>query len=67
MRARHIPSLLPADQKADPGFSLNMYTEGRTVEDAEKLPLNMLDALRAPDESEMLKTRPAQWCHPTSS
>ena len=53
------PYLLPAailaagldgiETKADPGkrLDINMYTEGHTVEDAKKLPLNLLDALRA--------------------
>lgn len=41
----------------DPGpkLSINMYTEGHQVEGAKKLPLNMLDALRALDGSETLK------------
>lgn len=53
------PYLLPAallaagvdgiETKADPGkrLDINMYTDGHTVEDAKKLPLNLLDALRA--------------------
>ena len=35
--------------KADPGprYDINMYDEGHTVTDAQKLPLNLLDAVRA--------------------
>lgn len=41
----------------DPGPRLdcNMYTEGHTIADAKKLPLNLLDALRALDGSQVLK------------
>jgi glutamine synthetase len=44
--------------KRDPGrrLDINMYTDGHTVTDAKKLPLNLLDALRALDKSEMLKS-----------
>ncbi|MGF1445198.1 MAG: type III glutamate--ammonia ligase [Pikeienuella sp.] len=53
------PYLLPAalmaagmdgiETDADPGkrLDINMYTEGHTVPDAPRLPLNLLDALRA--------------------
>jgi glutamine synthetase len=43
--------------KRDPGprLDINMYTDGHTVLDAKKLPLNLLDALRALDGSEPLK------------
>jgi glutamine synthetase len=53
------PYLLPAAllaagldgmaKQADPGrrLDINMYTEGHTVPDARRLPLNLLDALRA--------------------
>jgi len=43
----------------DPGkrLDINMYTEGHTVTDAKKLPLNMLDALRALDGSSVIKER----------
>ena len=36
------------DEKIDPGrrFDIDMYTEGHTIKDAKKLPLNLLDALR---------------------
>lgn len=44
--------------KADPGprHDIDMYAEGHTITDAPKLPLNMLDALRAYDADEGLKT-----------
>lgn len=44
--------------KADPGkrWDIDMYAEGHTVTDAPKLPLNMLDAIRAFDADEGLKT-----------
>lgn len=43
-------------QGRDPGpkLSINMYTDGHTVPDAKKLPLNMLDALRALEGSAVL-------------
>jgi glutamine synthetase len=43
----------------DPGqrLDINMYTDGHTVEGAKKLPLNMLDALRALEASEVLRER----------
>ncbi len=43
--------------KADPGkrHDIDMYALGHTVTDAPKLPLNMLDALRAYDSDEGLK------------
>jgi glutamine synthetase len=42
--------------KRDPGkrLDINMYTEGHTVGDVKRLPLNMLDALRALEGSEVL-------------
>ena len=42
--------------KRDPGKPLfiNMYTEGHTVKDAKRLPLNLLDALRALESSSIL-------------
>ncbi len=42
----------------DPGrrLDIDMYTEGHTVKDAKRLPLNLLDALRALDASSVLKT-----------
>ena len=41
----------------DPGkrLDINMYTHGHTVRNAKKLPLNLLDALRAFEKSPMLK------------
>jgi glutamine synthetase type III len=40
----------------DPGprLDINMYTEGHTVKDVKKLPLNLLDALRALEASTVL-------------
>src|SRR5690348_10448283 len=39
--------------KRDPGprLDIDMYAEGHTVKDAKRLPLNLLDALRALDRS----------------
>ncbi|WP_375287458.1 type III glutamate--ammonia ligase [Sphingomonas sp.] len=41
------------EQRRDPGkrLDINMYTEGHTVTDVKKLPLNLLDALRALEAS----------------
>ena len=43
--------------QADPGprHDIDMYAEGHTVKDAQKLPLNLLDALRAFDADAALK------------
>jgi len=43
--------------KRDPGkrLDIDMYAEGHTVKDAKRLPLNLLDALRALDQSSILK------------
>jgi glutamine synthetase type III len=43
--------------KADPGphHDIDMYAQGHLVKDAPRLPLNLLDALRAYDEDEGLK------------
>ncbi|NLR98025.1 type III glutamate--ammonia ligase [Rhizobium sp. P38BS-XIX] len=43
--------------KADPGphHNIDMYAEGHLVKNAPRLPLNLLDALRAYDEDEGLK------------
>jgi glutamine synthetase len=43
--------------KLDPGkrLDINMYTDGHTVKDAKRLPLNLLDALRALDANPTLK------------
>ena len=44
--------------KADPGkrSDINMYTEGHLIKNAPKLPLNLLDALRAYDKDKTLKS-----------
>jgi glutamine synthetase len=44
-------------EKRDPGkrLDINMYTDGHTVADAKRLPLNLLDALRALEKSTVLK------------
>ena len=61
------PYLLPAavfaagldgmNNKRDPGkrLDINMYTEGHKAKGAKKLPLNLLDALRALEKSAVLK------------
>ncbi len=61
------PYLLPAsimaagldgiERKLDPGkrHDIDMYAEGHTVKGAKKLPLNLLDALRAFDKDKNLK------------
>ncbi|EWY40852.1 glutamine synthetase [Skermanella stibiiresistens SB22] len=61
------PYLLPAAvlaagldgiaNRLDPGkrLDINMYTDGHTVTDARKLPLNLLDALRGLERSEVLR------------
>jgi glutamine synthetase len=43
--------------KRDPGkrLDINMYTEGHTVKDVRRLPLNLLDALRNFEMSDVLK------------
>jgi len=43
--------------KRDPGkrLDINMYTEGHTVKNAKRLPLNLLDALRSLEKSSVLK------------
>jgi glutamate---methylamine ligase len=44
-------------QKRDPGkrLDINMYTEGHKAKNAKKLPLNLLDALRALERSSLFK------------
>ena len=44
-------------QKRDPGtrLDIDMYAEGHTVKDAKKLPLNLLDSLRALEASSILR------------
>ncbi len=46
------------ENSTDPGkrYDIDMYAEGHTVEDAPKLPLNMVDALRLFEESPILPT-----------
>jgi len=48
-----------AAEKRDPGprLDINMYTEADKAPKAKKLPLNLLDALRAFDKSAMMKAR----------
>jgi glutamate---methylamine ligase len=43
--------------KRDPGerLDMNMYTDGHKAKGAKKLPLNLLDALRALEKSAVLK------------
>ncbi|NHN92359.1 type III glutamate--ammonia ligase [Acetobacter sicerae] len=45
------------ENKRDPGKSLdiNMYTDGHKITDAKRLPLNLLDAMRALDKSTALR------------
>jgi glutamine synthetase type III len=47
------------ENRRDPGkrLDINMYTDGHLVKDAKRLPLNLLDALRALEASEVLKSR----------
>jgi glutamine synthetase len=43
--------------KRDPGkrLDINMYTEGHTLKNVRRLPLNLLDALRVTDKSKVLR------------
>ena len=45
------------ENRRDPGrrLDIDMYAEGHTVTDAKKLPLNLLDAIRKTDGSEVLR------------
>ena len=47
------------ENKRDPGkrLDIDMYADGHTVKDAKRLPLNLLDALRALDASSRLSGR----------
>ncbi|MBY0613111.1 MAG: type III glutamate--ammonia ligase [Beijerinckiaceae bacterium] len=47
------------ENKREPGkrLDINMYTDGHTVKNAKKLPLNLLDALRALQQNTVLKER----------
>ncbi len=44
------------NERRDPGrrLDINMYTEGHTLQDVKRLPLNLLDALRALEKSTVL-------------
>jgi glutamine synthetase type III len=42
-------------RKPGPRLDIDMYAEGHTVKDAKRLPLNLLDALRALDTSSILR------------
>ena len=44
------------DNERDPGkrLDINMYTDGHTVKNAKKLPLNLLDAVRAFSASKIM-------------
>ncbi len=66
-----IEKQTPAGERLD----INMYTDGHTVQNAKRLPLNLLDALRAFQSSTMLnvslgkpfvsayaKLKHAEWC-----
>jgi glutamine synthetase len=46
---------IAAGRDPGPRLDINMYTEGHTAPEAKKLPLNLLDALRALEGSEVLK------------
>jgi len=45
--------------KRDPGerLDINMYTDGHTVKNLRRLPLNLLDALRTTQKSKVLRER----------
>src|SRR5439155_4786662 len=45
--------------KRDPGerLDINMYTEGHSVKNLRRLPLNLLDALRTTERSKVLRDR----------
>ena len=45
------------DNERDPGerLDINMYTEGHRAEGAKKLPLNLLDAIRTTEQSQVLR------------
>jgi glutamate---methylamine ligase len=47
----------PFKEKREPGkrLDIDMDSEGHKVKDAKRLPLNLLDALRALDKSSVLK------------
>ena len=43
------------DREPGPRLDINMYTDGHSVSDAKKLPLNLLDALRALENSDVMQ------------
>jgi glutamine synthetase len=47
------------ENKADPGkrLDINMYEDGHKLKNVRKLPLNLLDALRTTEKSQMLRQR----------
>ena len=51
------PGSTASRNKRDPGkrLDINMYTDGHKAKGAKKLPLNLLDALRALEKSSVLK------------
>ena len=63
------PASTASSNKRDPGkrLDIDMYAEGHTVKDAKKLPLNLLDALRALDKSSVLKAASARTSSPPTS
>ena len=52
-----IAGLDGIENKRDPGkrLDIDMYTEGHTIKDAKRLPLNLLDALRALESDDVLR------------
>jgi len=44
------------ERRACLGLDINMFTDGHKANGAKKLPLNLLDALRALDKSSVLKS-----------
>ena len=56
-RRRSSPPASTASREADPGkpLDIDMYAEGHKVPAGQKLPLNLLDALRLTERSELLR------------
>ena len=52
-----MPASTASTNQRSPGqrLDIDMYADGHTVKDAKRLPLNLLDALRALDDSIVLK------------
>jgi glutamine synthetase len=46
---------IAAQRDPGPRLDINMYTDGHTVKEAKRLPLNLLDALRAFEGSAVLR------------